>query len=53
MAYNGYVLAMVGHLKNFSSTFAQKPNSGTNAEFTTVSPTIANTMLCAGLLVLL
>jgi len=44
---NGYVLAMVGHLKNVSPTFAQMPNRITNVEFTTVSPTIANTMLCA------
>ena len=42
---NGYVLAMVGHLKNVSPTFAQMPNRITNVEFTTVSPTIANTML--------
>jgi len=42
---NGYVLAMVGHLKNVSSTFAQMPIRITNVEFTTVSPTIANTML--------
>jgi hypothetical protein len=40
-----YVLAMVGHLKNVSPTFAQMPNRITNVEFTTVSPTIANTML--------
>jgi hypothetical protein len=46
MAANGYVLAMVGHLKNISPTFAQMPNRITNVEFTTVSPTIANTMLC-------
>jgi hypothetical protein len=42
---NGYVLAMVGHLKNVSPTFAQMPNSSTNVEFIPVSPTIANTML--------
>jgi hypothetical protein len=42
---NGYVLAMVGHLKNVSPTFAQMPIRITNVEFTTVSPTIANTML--------
>jgi carbamoylphosphate synthase large subunit len=41
----GYVLAMVGHLKNVSPAFAQMPNRITNVEFTTVSPTIANTML--------
>ena len=45
LALNGYVLAMVGHLKNVSSIFAQMPNRITNVEFTTVSPTIANTML--------
>lgn len=42
---NGYVLAMVGHLKNVCPTFAQMPNRITNVEFTTVNPTIANTML--------
>jgi len=36
---------MVGHLKNVSPTFAQMPNRITNVEFTTVCPTIANTML--------
>jgi hypothetical protein len=45
LPHNGYVLAMVGHLKNVSSTLAQMPNRITNVEFTTVSPTIANTML--------
>jgi hypothetical protein len=40
-----YVMAMVGHLKNVSPTFAQMPNRITNVEYTTVSPTIANTML--------
>jgi hypothetical protein len=40
---------MVGHLKNVSSTFAQMLNRITNVEFTTVSPTIANTMLSAAL----
>ena len=40
-----YVLAMVGHLKNVSPTFAQMPYRITNVEFTTVSPTIANTIL--------
>jgi hypothetical protein len=45
MTANGYVLAMVGHLKNVSPTFAQTLNRTTNVEFTTVSPTIANTML--------
>jgi hypothetical protein len=40
-----YVLAMVGHLKNVSPTFAQMPDRITYVEFTTVSPTIANTML--------
>jgi hypothetical protein len=40
-----YVLAMVGHLKNVCSTFAEMPNRISNVEFTTVSPTIANTML--------
>jgi hypothetical protein len=42
---NGYVLAMVGHLKNVCQTLAQMPHRITNVEFTTVSPTIANTML--------
>jgi len=45
LAHNGYVLAMVGHLKNVSPTFAEMPIRITNVEFTTVSPTIANTML--------
>jgi hypothetical protein len=45
LAANGYVLAMVGHLKNVSPAFAQMPKRNTNVEFTTVSPTIANTML--------
>jgi uncharacterized membrane protein len=40
-----YVLAMVGYLEIVSSTFAQMLNRITNVEFTTVSPTIANTML--------
>jgi hypothetical protein len=42
---NGYVLAMVGHLTKVSPTFAQMPDRSTSVEFTTVSPTIANTML--------
>ena len=45
MFANGYVLAMVGHLKNVSRIFAQMHNRITNVEFATVSPTIANTML--------
>jgi len=44
-----YVLAMVGRLKNVSPTFAQMPDRITNVDFTTVSPTIANTMLAAGI----
>lgn len=40
-----YVLAMVGHLKNVSSIFAQMPDRITNVEFAIASPTIANTML--------
>ena len=40
-----YVLAMVGHLKNVCLTFAQMPDRITTVGFTTVSPTIANTML--------
>jgi hypothetical protein len=44
LAANGYVLAMVRHLKNVCPIFAQMPNRITNVEFTTVSPTIANTM---------
>jgi hypothetical protein len=47
VADNGYVLAMVGHLKNVSSTFVQMPNRSKSVEFTTVSHTIANTMLAA------
>jgi hypothetical protein len=47
--YNGYVLAKVGHLKYVSPTFAQMPNRSTDVEFTTVSPTIANTMLGTGI----
>jgi hypothetical protein len=43
-----YGLAMVEHLKNVSPTFAKKPNSSTNVEFTTVCPTIAKPMLPAG-----
>jgi len=43
---------MVGHLKYVSPTFAQMPDSSTNVEFTTVSPTIANTMLAAVILVI-
>jgi hypothetical protein len=38
-------LAMVGHLKNVSPTFAQILNRSANVEFTTASPTIANTLL--------
>jgi len=48
-----YVLAMVGHLKNVSPTFVQMPNRITNVEFTTVSPTIANTMLCVAFLLVI
>lgn len=44
-----YVLAIVGHLKNVSTTFAQMPDRIPNVEFTTVSPTIANTMLAVRL----
>ena len=44
-----YVLAMVGHLKNVSPTFAQMPDRIPNVEFTTVSPTVANTMLAVRL----
>jgi hypothetical protein len=38
---------MVGHLKNVSPTFAPMTDRSSNVEFTTVSPTIANTMLVA------
>jgi hypothetical protein len=38
---------MVGHFKNVSSTFAQMPDRISNIEFTTFSPTVANTMLAA------
>jgi hypothetical protein len=44
---------MVGHLKNLNPTFAQIPNRIKNAEFTTVSPTVANTMLVTVFIVLL
>ena len=44
-----YVLAMVGHFKNVSTTFAQIPDRIPNVEFTTVSPTVANTMLAVRL----
>jgi len=40
-------VTMVGHLKNVSSTFVQMPNRSKSVEFTTVSHTIANTMLAA------
>jgi len=53
LAAIGYVLAMVGHLKNVSPTFVQMPNRITNVEFTTVSPTIANTMLPAGVIIII
>jgi hypothetical protein len=42
-------LAKVGHLKNVSPIFVQMPKRITNVEFTTVSPTIANTLLCGRL----
>jgi hypothetical protein len=45
-----YGLAMVGHLKKISPTFAQMPNRSTNVEFTTVCPTIAKPMLAVVLL---
>jgi len=38
---------MVGNLKNVSPISEQMPDRITNVEFTTVSPTIANTMLVA------
>jgi hypothetical protein len=50
---NGYVLAMVEHLKNVSPTFAQMPDRITNVDFIPVSPTIANTMLAVRVFVLL
>lgn len=40
-----YVLAMVEFLKKVSPTFAQMHNRITNVEFTTINPTITNTML--------
>ena len=52
MAANGYVLAMEGHLKKVSQTFAVMPNRITDVAFGTVYPTIANTMLLVVLLVL-
>jgi hypothetical protein len=48
-----YVLAMVGHLEIVSPTLAQMPNRITNVGFTTVSPTIANTMLAVVFTVLI
>jgi hypothetical protein len=53
MTANVRGLAMVGHLKNISPTFAQLFNRITNIEFTSVRPTIANTMLVAGILVII
>jgi len=50
MPHNGHVLAMVGYLKKVSTTFVQMLNRNINADFTTVSPTSANTMLVAGVL---
>jgi len=50
VAANVQVLAMAGHLKNVSPTFLQTSNSITTAEFTTVSPTIANTLLAVRVL---
>jgi hypothetical protein len=44
---------IVGHLKNVNPTLAQVPNRITNIEFTTVSSTIANMLLAAGILFLL
>jgi hypothetical protein len=49
----GYVLAMVGHLKNVSPTFAQMPDRSTNVEFTTVCPTIANMMLAVRCIIII
>ena len=40
IGYNGRVLAMVGHLKNVNSTFAQMFNRITNVEFTTTFPSV-------------
>ena len=44
---NVWVLAMLGHLEIASLTFAEMLNRITKVEYTTVSPTIANTMLAA------
>ena len=52
LATNGSVLAMVGHFKKVSQTFAEMPNRITNVAFRTVCPTIANTMLAVVLLLL-
>ena len=45
MIVNGYVLKMVGYMKNDLPTFAQMPNRITKVGFTTVSPTSANMRL--------
>jgi hypothetical protein len=42
-----YVLAVVGHLKNVSLTFAHMPDRSIKVEFITVSRTIANTIAAA------
>ena len=47
LAGNGLRIGDGGHLKNVCPTFAKMPNRITTVEFTTVCPTIANTMLAA------
>jgi hypothetical protein len=42
---NGYVLAILAHMKYVSPTFTQVPDKITNVAFSTVSPTVANTIL--------
>ena len=42
-----YGLAMVGHLKNVSTTFTQQHNRSRNVKHLTVCPTIAKPMLAA------
>lgn len=40
-------------MKNVIPTFALMPNRNTNVDLTTVSPTIADTMLCTGVLIVI
>lgn len=45
MVHSVFGLDEGGTMKTISSTFAQMLNRVTNVDFTTVSPTIANTIL--------